>query len=37
MEDYCKAGGSLSDAKTNLRLMCPMGQADKEVSKGHLV
>lgn len=36
MEDHCKAGGSLSGSKSNQRLTCPVGQAKKEVSKGHL-
>lgn len=26
-----------SDSKTNQRLTCPVGQADRAVSKGHLV
>lgn len=37
MEDHCWAGGSLLDSKSNQSLTRPVGQAKKEVSKGHLV
>lgn len=37
MEDHCRAERSLLDSKSKQRLTCPVGQAEKEVSKGHLV